>query len=431
MPALISENDANYALDIVRKICTKVGPGLPGSSQERERAEMIKRELEAHLGAENVAMEEFNVAPGAFLGSQHLSALLILIAALLNLSMGRIPGISAWITAIAALLFSIIPGLLFIFQFILALEVIDPFFKKEPSFNVIGALRKPGTQNVKRLLLVSGHHDSAWENNWLRFIGYGFFFASATFFLGLIVMPVMNFIQLMGVIFGNAEIVQAGTLGWALLVFPIVPSIIFSMFFHRRGKNGGIVPGAVDNLSASALTVALCRFLVQNPAYIPEDTEIRFVSFGSEEAGLRGSRHYVESHREELQQMKARLLNFEMVAYPEITILTSDKNGAVKNSAEMVKSVIAAAERAGVPYKVQPATLGTGTDAGSFSQAGLKATTLVPFKMPQQFVGFYHQRWDGPDKVTIEPLFNVLNLTLEWIRCGGEIESCDYQPGTA
>ena len=420
MPGLISESDAVYAFDIVRKICAQVGPGLPGSAQERERAEMLKREMETHLGPANVAMEEFDVAPGAFLGSQRMSAIFILVAALLNLSIGQFPGIPDWVTAASALAFSIIPGLLFIFQFILALEVIDPFFKKEPSFNVIGTLRKPGTQNVKRLLILSGHHDSAWENNWIRIIGYGFFFASATFFLGLIVLPVMSFIQLIGMISGSVEIVRTGTLGWLLLVFPIVPSIIFAMFFHQRGKNGGVVPGAVDNLSASALTVALCRFLVQNPADIPEDTEIRFVSFGSEEAGLRGSRHYVERHLAELKRLDARLLNIEMVAYPEITILRSDKNGVVKASAEMVRSVVAAAERAGVPYKVQAASLGTGTDAAPFSQAGLKATTLVPFKMPQQMVAFYHQRWDRPENMTLEPLINVLKLTLEWVRCGGE-----------
>jgi hypothetical protein len=92
----------------------------------------------------------------------------------------------------------------------------------------------------------------------------------------------------------------------------------------------------------------------------------------------------------------------------------------VKNSPEMVKSVVAAAERAGVPYKVKSAFLGVGSDAGPFSQAGLKAATLLPFQMPQQWVAFYHQKWDTPDVLTIEPLLNVLKLAFEWVRCGGE-----------
>jgi aminopeptidase YwaD len=158
---------------------------------------------------------------------------------------------------------------------------------------------------------------------------------------------------------------------------------------------------------------------VQNPSYIPADTEIRFVSFGSEEAGLRGSRRYVERHLDELKRLDTRLLNIETVAHPEIAILTSDVNGTVKNSPEMVKSVVAAAVRAGVPYRVKSAFLGVGSDAGPFSRAGLKALTLLPFKVPQQMVAFYHQKWDSPEILTIEPLLNVLKLTFEWIRNGG------------
>jgi aminopeptidase YwaD len=420
MPEIITHDDAHYAIDIVKAICTEVGPGLPGSPQERKRAAIIKKELESHLGAGNVVVEEFSVAPGAFLGSLPISALFTLIAALLNISMGRFTGISPWVTTIAALGFSILSVLTFILEYILYFEFVDPFLRKKRSVNVVGALRKPGTKNVKRLLILSGHHDSALENTWFRLLGYGFYITVPTLFIGFIAMLVMSIIQLTGVITGNAGTVHTGTLGWALLAYPIVPSIIFAMFFNRGRKNGGTVPGAADNLSASALSVAICRFLVKNPSYIPTDTEIRFVSFGSEEAGLRGSRRYVERHMDELKRLDARLLNFETVAHPEIAITTSDLNG-VKNSPEMVKSVAAAAECAGVPYKVKPYPVGGGgSDASPFSRAGLKAVTLLPFKIPQQIVAFYHQKQDGPEILTIDPLLNVLKLAFEWVRNGGE-----------
>jgi hypothetical protein len=334
--------------------------------------------------------------------------------------MGRFTGVSPWLTATAALTFSIIAPLPFVFVFVLNYELLDPFFKKRQSVNVIGTLRKPGTKNVKRLLILSGHHDSAPENTWLGFLGYGFIIASATWVIGFITMLAMSIIQMTGIITGNAGIIRIGTLGWVMLAYPIVPAIIFGMFFNRGRKNGGTVPGAADNLSASALTVALCRFLVNNPSYIPADTEIRFISFGSEEAGLRGSRRYVELHLDELKRLDTRLLNFETIAHPEITILNSDVNGTVKNSPEMVKSVVAAAERARVPYEVKSSFIGGGSDAGPFSQAGLKAATLLPFKMPQQMVAFYHQKRDRPEILTIEPLLNVLKLAFEWVRCGGE-----------
>jgi hypothetical protein len=416
----ITQRDASYAIEIVKRICSEVGPGLPGTPQERERAVIIKKELESHLGTENVVVEEFTLAPGAFLGSLPLSALLMLLAVLLNISMGRFSGSLPWFTAMAALAFSIFAFLTFFFEYMRYSEFIDPFFRKKQSVNVIGRLRKPGTKNVKRLLMLSGHHDSALENTWFGLLGYGFYVTIPTILIGFITMIVMSSIQLTGVISGNARIFQIGTLGWVLLAYPIVPAIIFALFFNRGRKNGGSVPGAADNLSACALAVAMCRFLVKNPSYIPDDTEIRFISFGSEEAGLRGSRRYVERHLDELKGLDSRLLNFETVAHLEIIIPTNDVNG-VKNAPEMVKNVTAAAERAGVPFQVKPyPTGGGGSDAGPFSQAGLKALTLLPFKVPQQIVAFYHQKKDKPEILTIDPLFNVLKLTLEWISNGGD-----------
>jgi hypothetical protein len=35
-------------------------------------------------------------------------------------------------------------------------------------------------------------------------------------------------------------------------------------------------------------------------------------------------------------------------------------------------------------------------------------------------VAFYHQKWDGPEVLTMEPLLNVLRLAFEWVRNGGE-----------
>jgi len=420
MDRTITHEDAQYAYDIVKRICSKVGPGIPGSCQERERAAIIARELEAHLGAGSVVYEEFTFAPGAFLGWIPATALLTLVAALLNISVGRIPGLSPLVTSIAALVLTLILILPIIFEFGLYYEFVDPLFRKKQSVNVIGTLRKPGTESVKRLLILSGHHDSALENTWLRFLGRGFFFVPATLIVGPITMLAMSIMQLAGVVAGNADVIRIGTLGWVLLAYPILPFVIFSAFFNMGRRGGGTVPGAADNLAASALAVTMCRFLVQNPSYIPDETEIRFISFGSEEAGLRGSRRYVERHREELRRLDVRLLNFETVAHPEIIILTSDVNGTVEHSPEMVRSVAAAAERARVPYVVKPGLVGTGgSDAASFSQAGLKATTLMPFKMPQQMLAFYHQKWDTPEVLTMEPLLNVLKLSLEWIRNGG------------
>lgn len=419
--AIVTEADARYALDLVGRICREVGPGVPGTSQERKRAEIIRSELESFVGAENVVVEQFAFAPTACLSAFPLSAALMLMAALVNAAIGRVSSVSPWITALGGVAFSALAIVVLLLEFVFGFEFIDPFFKKAQSVNVVGSLRRPGTTTVRRLLIVSGHHDSAPENTWLRYTGYGIVPLSVLAVAGLLTVVTMSTFQLIGVLTANAAMTHVGTFGWKLIVFPIVPAAIFGLFFtHGTTKNGGIVPGAVDNLSAGAVAVTLCKILVGSPSLIPSDTEVRFISFGGEEAGLRGSRRYVARHLDDLRRLDARDLNMEMIAHPEITILTSEKSGTVKNSPVMVRSVVAAAQRAGVPCRVKAAVVGEANDAGSFSLAGLKATTLIPFKMPQQMVAFYHQKWDTPEALTIAPLFNVLKLALEWIRHGGE-----------
>jgi len=421
MRDFISDHDAGYALEIVRKICKEAGPGLPGSSQERVRALMIQMELESHLGPENVFLEKFKFAPWAYLSTYPICAVLMLLSAVLNITTGHVSGTVTWLITLIALTLALCAPLIFFLEFVFGMEFVDPLFRKKQSVNVIGRLRKPGTKNVKRLLIFSGHHDSAAENTWLRFLGYGFFILSGTFFIGLITTLVMNIIQFTGLITGHTGITHFGTIGPGLLIYPLVPSFIFAFFFNRGRKNGGNVPGAADNLSASALSIALCRFLVNNPSYIPEETEIRFISFGGEEAGYRGSKRYVTCHLDELKLLDTRLFNIETVAYPVITILTSDINGTVKNSPELITSLIAAAKRSGVPCKVKSAYLGVANDSGPFSQAGIQAATLLSFKMPQQFVAFYHQKWDVPENLTLEPLSNMLKFSLEWLRCEDDV----------
>ena len=221
------------------------------------------------------------------------------------------------------------------FEFIFYFEFVDPLLKKKRSVNVIGTLRKPGTENVKRLLILSGHHDSALENTWLRFLGV---MKRRIKLNGLTDDPQENNRLLLRILYrpSHSDPVYRthrhvddehhpgdgcdhwrcrhrshrntgmGPAGLSDSAFYYLCDVLY-----QGRENGGTVPGAADNLSASALAVAMCRFLVKNPSYIPDDTEIRFISFGSEEAGLRGSRRYVERHLDELKRLDARLLNFE------------------------------------------------------------------------------------------------------------------------
>ena len=197
--------------------------------------------------------------------------------------------------------------------------------------------------------------------------------------------------------------------------------MVFALFFNtpRGRRNGGTVPGAADNLSACALVVAMCRFLDAEPRPHPGGHRGPFRLFrqrGGRTARLPALR---KCHLDELRRLDVRLLNYETVAHPEITILTTDVAG-VKNSTEMVRSLAVAAQRAGVPYKVKPSPTGAGgSDAGPFSQAGLHAANLLPFRLPGSSSPLYHQPADRPEVPSLEPLLNVLKLTWSGLRRRG------------
>jgi hypothetical protein len=51
---------------------------------------------------------------------------------------------------------------------------------------------------------------------------------------------------------------------------------------------------------------------------------------------------------------------------------------------------------------------------------GVMLSATWTSKFPQQVVAFFHQKWDKPEILSIAPRLNVLKLTFEWIRNGGE-----------
>lgn len=65
-------------------------------------------------------------------------------------------------------------------------------------------------------------------------------------------------------------------------------------------------PGASDNASGVAALLELARYL--KSLEIPEGIGLTFVAFGAEEAGLVGSRRYVEQHADELKRCRLVLV---------------------------------------------------------------------------------------------------------------------------
>lgn len=413
----VKKDDARYAYNIVKQICTEIGPGAPCTEQERKRAFIIKEEMEKIVGPRSVSVEGFTCAPKAFLGWFKPGIFIASLSLLFHFLATRFFPSYTFSFSIISFILALLVIVIWICEFVLYYEFIDPLFKQKSSLNIIGSIKPKGAKKTEKILIFAGHHDSALEFTWLKYLKYGYYPAIGIMMAGILAIAVFTGLHCLGTLTENTALIKWGTISLPLFLCLIIPAFFLALFFTGTDKNGGTVPGAADNLSASAVTLAIGRILKRHPELIPANTEIRLISFGSEEAGLRGSSRYVTRHLQELLDHDACLCNLETISDPVITILKSDCNGMVKNNPEIVAELEEAANRAGVPSKVKPFPFGGGgTDTAPFSRAGLKSACLLPFKIPQQMIQFYHQSSDDYTVLSIEPLLNTIKVAIEWLK---------------
>ena len=406
----VSDEDLEYAYQLIKQICTEIGPGAPGTAQERQRAQFIQQELEKLV--DTVAVEEFTCSPATHLSWIKLGVSLVA-ASVVCYSLS-VQGVWPLATAILATVIAGVVLSITCFQFILYKEFVDFLYPKKQSCNIVGTIKSKAA--TKSIVIFSGHHDSALQFTWLRYLKSGYYLVVATLLGSIVMITATNLLQLTLVLtqqtLGVAPVVLM-VLWW--IIMPVI--LVFGFFFTERGQGGGKVPGAVDNLSAVATSLALARIVKRHPELIPDHTEIRIISFGCEEAGCRGSLRYVQAHRKELQQHETACVNFESLFDPTIWIFRTDRNSTVKYPPQFVDDLIQAAKQAGVPFIVRPFPFGGGgTDGLRFAEAGIPSTTLYSMRVPQDMITFYHQEFDNYDKINRETLGNAMKIAVELLR---------------
>ena len=413
--------------DIIQQIIDKCGPRMPCSPQEAKGAEIIKEELEETC--DEVTIEPFTCHPRAALGWIRIDLLMGLLSfSLFLLIQLFIDSYWVYILSILSTLLIFLALLIAWEEFFCYKEFIDPIFKKKDSQNVIGNIKPKG--EIKKIIIFSGHHDSALQFNLLRYLKYGYaviiflglgilffwFFASVLF----IILSIFTFLldlTLIYQIFFNLVI-------WLLIIGAIPLLTLF--FFVTPGKRANKVPGAVDNLSAIAVILGIGRYLKNYKEIILENTEIRIISFGSEEAFLRGAYRYVEAHLEELQKYDTECINLDAIQSKD-NISFSDKEPTTRtiHSEEVVQKLIKAAKLVGVKAKIASlgggsflekivGLMGGGTDAAAFSKSNIKASTITGLSL-LKMVHFYHQETDTPDKIEKGVLENTLKICVGYI----------------
>ncbi|MFX1470748.1 MAG: M28 family peptidase [Promethearchaeota archaeon] len=423
----ILKEDSDYMYNIIQKIIDEYGPRMPCSPQEAKSADIIKKELEETC--DDVEIEHFKCHPRAALGWIKIVILIGFISFCLFFL------IQFFLESLWVLFLSIIPPVLMIFailitweEFFCYKEFIDPLFKEKKSQNVIGKIKS--RKEIKKIIIFSGHHDSALQFNLLKYLKYGYpiviyiglaifliwFLASIIFFFLALVTFSVNLTMIYEIFFNLAI--------W-LLIIGIIP-IIMLLFFVTPGERANKVPGAVDNLSAVAIILGLGRYLKLHKDLIPESTEIRLISFGSEEAFLRGAYRYVEAHLAELRKYNAECINLDAIqSRNDITFSNKEPTTRTIHSKEVVQKLINAAELVSVKAKIASlgggslleriiGQIGGGTDAAAFSKSNIKASSITGLNL-SNMLKFYHQDTDTLDKIEKGVLEDTLKICIGYL----------------
>ncbi len=119
------------------------------------------------------------------------------------------------------------------------------------------------------------------------------------------------------------------------------------------------VPGANDNGSGTAVLLAIAEELAGHTLPFT----VRFIAFGSEEVGLRGSAHYVDSLSDEQRDEIIAMLNFDALGGGESLEILGD-GPLVDRAAEL-------AQKEGIVVSKGRDRRGSSSDHASFRRAGI------------------------------------------------------------
>lgn len=383
----------NFSVRGIKKICKDVGPRPAGSEQEHEAQKLMAAELDG--ACDKVEIEPFDVHPGAFLGWILTDGIMMIAAIVLFFF-----GMSAIALALCAL------SLIFaIVEFLLYKKLLDPFFPKKTSHNVV-AVRKPKGE-VRRRIIFSGHADSA--NEW-RFTYYGgsklLVPIIGLSFVGILLGLVLG---IWAVAAGHAfSAADSGALNVMRYVFLAWIPILFTALFFENKKRP--VMGANDDLTGCFISMAVVKYMQQHDIRF-ENTEVWVVLTGSEEAGLRGAKAFCKAHKNELSDVETVFVGLDTIRdYDFAAVYSRDLTGIVKNDAGACALVKEAAKQTGLDLPYKSVFFGA-TDAAAVTQAGMKAVSVAA--MDPAPAKYYHTRLDTADNLDIKTVEAVLGVALE------------------
>lgn len=389
--------------EFIEHVCKEIGPRITGSEEERKVEEMIKGILKKYV--DEIEEDEFYVDPRAL---QHLIDTLVYTFI--------IAFIIYFIYPIISLILGIILFSIFYLSRFKDIHLLDKIYANKTSRNIIGKLHPKN--KARKIVILSGHHDSAYQMPLLgkKYVRYASMLQNLGVY-GLISLTILSFIHIL--IYLNpsvGNIYYIYSIGYAVDFIFILDSIIglaSAIFFRRKMVSNKPILGAYDNLSAVSIVLEAAKKLSSNR---PQNIEIWFVSFGSEEPGIRGSRHFIIKRRDMLRKTDIYVINMDGLGLEKLALISRCISVGSKYSEELNKLISNVASELSIPINIVNMPYGD-TDASSFSKRGVRATTLYQTeKNVFPFWAHWHQPTDTPDIIREEKLEEALKVVLQTIK---------------
>ncbi len=310
-----------------------------------------------------------------------------------------------WLSPVIALILSFINLLVAVLDMGMYRDILTSFpGSKRTSSNVTATLEPQG--EATSTLLFSAHMDSTYEFTWWYRLGH----------TGVVLTMTPYILLLLQLLLYLKHVIAAApwdTYGWLVLLL-LSPINIFTWFM--LGKEA--VPGAQDNLSGIAIAYEVLKnFADKNNKgkSILKNTRLRFVSFGSEEKGLCGSRAYAQLKKEELKKENAHLLNIDNVRQvSQISIIHREILSGTRHSPVLINGLKDSFQSLNIAYKMAVAPIG-GSDAISLARVGIPTVTIIGMDSERHDFT-YHTRHDIPENIEPLALENIKDCLVDFVK---------------
>jgi len=393
---------SNFAVREIKKVCKEIGPrpaGYEGEAKGQDYVEKLMTPI-----ADEVKREKFTLSPKAFMSWVTIDGILALIAAVLGIVAytGVIPAISG-VFHIISLVLTLVAVVFLVGEFLLYKKVLDPFFKKEESSNVICTRKASG--ETKRRIIIGGHIDTAYE--W-RYTYMGGPKLVTTVVAGAVLSLLITLVlSVVGLFVDNSQL-QLIPLILQAITLPFLASVMFFVNWKLA------VDGANDDLTGVFVSMAVLLYLRNNDIRF-ENTEVVAMSVGAEEEGLRGSKAFAETHSNELKNDGVETIFVALDTlrdYDFMGVVTKDMTATVTLDKQVCALMKKGAENAGVPVNFTTTPLGS-TDAAAMQQGGIKSVAFT--SMDPAPARYYHTRDDKADILEMKTIEDSLKVVLETV----------------